>query len=97
MSIITNKYELWIGEYLDLESNITKPKRTIIVTGEQLAIIEEFASTRKDSELNTIYKLNDCEFRIMPHFEFTDIKDRMAEVFTKHDPECPTISDIISK
>jgi hypothetical protein len=63
-----SKYELWIGEFVDFAGN-KLPIRKLIITEEQLAIIEQFSSTRKDSELNTIYKLNDCEFSIMPVFK----------------------------
>jgi hypothetical protein len=65
-----NKYEIHIGEILDLTTNLKKPKHTLIITQDQLAIIEQFASQRKDAELNTIYKLNECEFRILLHFDF---------------------------
>ena len=64
------KYEIHIGEIYDLESQTKKPKQTMIITREQLAVIEHFADTKKDEELNTIYRLNQCEFKIMPHFDF---------------------------
>ena len=41
----------------------TIPLQKIIITQEQIEVIEMFASQRKDAELNTIYKLNECEFR----------------------------------
>lgn len=63
------KYEIHIGEIFDLTTNAKKPKQTLIITQDQLAVIEQFAYKRKDAELNTIYKLNDCEFRIFPHFD----------------------------
>lgn len=65
-----NKYEIHIGEIFDLTTNSKKPKQTLIITQDQLAVIEQFADQRKDAELNTIYKLNECEFRIYPHFDF---------------------------
>lgn len=65
-----NKYEIHIGEMFDLATNSKKPKQTLIITDDQRAIIEQFASQRKDSELNTIYKLNECEFCIYPHINF---------------------------
>lgn len=64
------KYEINIGEIFDLTANSKKPKQTLIITQDQLAVIEMFAIQRKDAELNTIYKLNECEFRIIPHFGF---------------------------
>jgi len=69
-----NKYEIHIGEIFDLTTNLKKPKQTLIITQDQLAVIEQFADQRKDAELNTIYKLNECEFRILPHFDFGEVK-----------------------
>ncbi len=68
------KFEIHIGKTYDLESRIEKPKLTIIITREQLAVIEHFADTRKDEDLNTIYRLNQCEFKVMPHFDFGNDK-----------------------
>lgn len=63
-----NKYEIHIGKALNANNlSETIPLQKIIITQEQLAVIEMFASQRKDAELNTIYKLNECEFRILPH------------------------------
>ncbi len=69
-----NKYEIHIGEIFDSTTNSKKPKQIMIITQEQLAIIEHFADQIKDAELNTIYRLNDCEFRILPHFESGSVK-----------------------
>ena len=67
-----NKYEIHIGKALNGNNlSETIPLRKIIITQEQLAVIEMFASLRKDAELNTIYKLNECEFRILPHWDFS--------------------------
>ena len=68
------KLEIHIGKIYDLESKTEKPKQTMIITREQLAVIEQFADTRKDEDLNTIYKLNQCEFKVMPHFYFGNDK-----------------------
>jgi len=57
-------YEIQIGETFDLKTNSKIPKRTILITQDQLAIIETFAHQRKDADLNIIYKLNECEFRV---------------------------------
>jgi hypothetical protein len=56
------RYEIHIGKIFG-----EKPKQRIVITQAQLIIIERFAHTRKDKDLNTIYKLNDVEFRILPH------------------------------
>jgi hypothetical protein len=61
-------YEIHIGETFDISANSRKPKLVMIITEDQKLVIESFASQRKDSELNTVYKLNDCEFRIYPKF-----------------------------
>lgn len=42
----------------------------MITTREQFTVIEQFADTRKDKDLNTIYRLNQCEFKVVPHFDF---------------------------
>ena len=64
------KYEIHIGEIYELESQTKKPKQTMIINEDQRAVIEQFAYTKRDADLNTIYILNQCEFRILPHFEF---------------------------
>jgi len=76
------KYEIHIGERFDIEQKTTIPKQVIIITSDQLATIEEFAHIRKDSELNKIYRLNECEFKVVPRFFGTDNTDRSErEVF----------------
>lgn len=69
-----NKYEIHIGEIFDLTTNTKKPEQTIIITQDQMAVIEQFANQRKDAKLNTIYKLNECEFRVLLHFDFGSVK-----------------------
>lgn len=64
-----NKYEIHIGEIFDMTARENRPKQVIIISEDQKTIIEQFASQRKDAELNTIYKLNECEFRIHLHFD----------------------------
>lgn len=64
------EYEIHIGEVFDMETNSKKPKQKMIITKEQFYIIEAFANRKIDADLNTIYKLNDCEFRVFPHFDF---------------------------
>ncbi len=62
------KYELHIGETFDLEKGEKCAKQIIQITEEQFAVIQQFAYTKKDADLNTIYKLNDCEFKVYPYF-----------------------------
>lgn len=59
-------YEIHIGEVWDMTNDCYKPKQIIEITSEQLTIIHTFAHIRKDSELNEIYRINDCEFKITP-------------------------------
>ena len=74
------KHEIHIGEVFDTETNSTKPKQVLIITDDQLAIIERFAHTKKDAELNTIYDINDCIFRIYPHFEIRSEKVKISDL-----------------
>lgn len=74
------KHEIHIGEVFDTETNSNKPKQVLIITDEQLAIIERFAHTKKDAELNTIYVINDCVFRIYPHFEPRNTKIKLTDL-----------------
>ncbi|MDY0389200.1 MAG: hypothetical protein RBT65_19190 [Methanolobus sp.] len=68
------KFEIHFGKIYDLESKTEKPKQIMIITREQFSVIERFADTRKDEDLNTIYRLNQCEFKVMPHFSFENDK-----------------------
>jgi len=63
-------YEIQIGETFDPTTNSKIPKRTILITRDQLEIIETFAHQRKDADLKIIYKINECEFRVV--LRFTD-------------------------
>jgi hypothetical protein len=68
-----SKYEIHIGKALNANNlSETVPLQKIIITQEQLAVIEMFADKIKDKNLNTIYKLNQCEFRIFPHFDLEE-------------------------
>ena len=68
------KFEIHIGNIYDLESKREKPKQTMIITREQFVVIEQFADTRKDEDLNTVYRINQCEFKVVPHFDFGNQK-----------------------
>jgi hypothetical protein len=67
-------YEIHIGEEMFLVNGSIhkKPKQTIIITEDQFQVIKEFASTKKDKDLNTIYILNDVEFKVVPRFELDE-------------------------
>ncbi len=59
-----------IGEMYDIEKGHNAPKQMMYISTAQFQIIETFASTRKDEDLNTVYKLNDIEFKVTPYFNF---------------------------
>jgi len=58
------KYEIIIKN----DNVLSKPKK-IIITQEQMGVIELFAHQRKNSNLDINYKLNDCEFTATPFME----------------------------
>lgn len=70
------KYEIHIGEVLELSEGIKEiPKTKIVITEKQKEILEMFADTKKDKDLNIIYKINDCEFTIQLYFNTKDLLD----------------------
>ena len=66
------KFEIKIGKVFDISTNTTISKQTLIITREQFEVIKYFSDTKKDSELNTIYKINDCEFTVVPFIDLSD-------------------------
>jgi|VirMetMinimDraft_7_1064189.scaffolds.fasta_scaffold55078_2 hypothetical protein len=69
-SIWSEKYELHIGKAYNLETKMEDAKFKIIVTKEQMQVIEHFADIEMDAELNKTYILNKCRFKVVPHFDF---------------------------
>lgn len=65
------EYEIHIGEIYEINTQSKRPMQIIIISDEQKQIIEHFANTKRDENLNTIYIINQCEFRIFPHFKTT--------------------------
>jgi hypothetical protein len=63
-----DKYEIHIGEVYDMDLKTERPAQILIITPEQREVIETFANTRIDQNLNTIYIINDIDFRILPSF-----------------------------
>lgn len=59
-------YEIQIGQSFDMSKGKLAPKTVIIISEDQKLIIDTFASTKKDEDLNTIYILNEVEFYIVP-------------------------------
>ena len=43
-------------------------KFKIVITREQFTVIEMFADIEQDEELNKVYILNKCRFKVHPHF-----------------------------
>lgn len=62
------KFEIQIGKCIDLNTGLSKPKQVITITEDQFSLIEQFADIKKDKDLNTIYKLNECEFTVVSKF-----------------------------
>lgn len=62
------RYEIRIGKILVLNAGELKPepKHKIVISEDQFTLIKTFANITKDKELNEIYKLNDCEFTVVP-------------------------------
>ena len=69
-SIWSDKYELHIGKAYNLETKMEDAKFKIIVTKEQMQVIEHFAYIEMDAELNKTYILNKCRFKVVPYFDF---------------------------
>ena len=69
-SIWSDKYELHIGRAFNLETKMEDAKFKIIVTKEQMQVIEHFADIEMDAELNKTHILNKCRFKVVPHFDF---------------------------
>ena len=63
------KYVIQIGSVIQYPQMTKRPEQELIITQDQLALIETFANTRKDEKLRTWYKLNECEFTVLPYFE----------------------------
>ncbi len=63
------RYELHIGSVFNMELGAEQPRQKMNISEEQFLLIETFASTFKDKDLNTVYKLNNCEFLVYPFFE----------------------------
>lgn len=66
-------YIINIGEVLDVESNLIRPKQTLIISNEQFEVIKQFANTEKDADLNTVYIINDFKFKVIPEFKINEI------------------------
>jgi len=76
-------YDILIGSMINPDEGT--PKIVITISQDQLDIIEMFADMKKDKDLNTIYKLNDVEFRVRHKLELPfPIKDMVY-----HNPNAP--------
>ena len=59
-------YRLEIGEVLDMQNSVKKPKMVMIINEDQYRLITMFADMEKDSELDTTFIINKCRFKIYP-------------------------------
>ncbi len=68
---MSEKYDIYSTCSCAIDLNTNKPisDPLMVVTESELNVLKRFASTEKDSELNTIYTLNNVEFRVYPHIE----------------------------
>jgi len=64
------KYEIHIGKKNVVNEGALqeRPDITIIISEEQRAIIEKFASTERDEDMTLIYTINKVRFKIVDHF-----------------------------
>lgn len=62
-------WEIQIGEAIELVDFKKGPHITVQITDEQFEIVQMFASTRKDANMNTIYTLNKVDFLVVPLFK----------------------------
>ena len=59
-------YCINIGSVYCLNENKTIQTRSFGITESQRELLLMFADVRKDKDLNSIYRINDCEFTITP-------------------------------
>ena len=64
------KYEIHIGNAFNMDTKMQDAKFKIIITQEQLTVIEQFADIELDAELKRTYIINKCRFTVQPHFDF---------------------------
>jgi hypothetical protein len=74
------KYEIQIGEVYDMNASKIIPKRRIIITEEQLSIIEELADIHRDEELDKIYKINACYFKVVPNYSLEEAMSNISHL-----------------
>jgi len=67
------KYKIQIGSIFNIEESRVEPKTVIEISEDQKMLIDQFAWTRKDENLNTIYRINDCEFTMVPVLEINEL------------------------
>lgn len=67
-SFWSDKYEIHIGKAWDMDAQKEDAKFKIVITREQFTVIEMFADIEQDEELNKVYILNKCRFKVHPHF-----------------------------
>jgi hypothetical protein len=70
------KYEIQIGKAFEANSLVAVPEQRIEISEEQFEVIKTFANIRKDSKLNDVYILNDCQFRVVPKLDLSEALKR---------------------
>lgn len=58
-------YEIHIGSVIDGETFKSIPDQVIKITEDQFKIVEMFADLCKDENLTSIYKINNCKFKML--------------------------------
>jgi hypothetical protein len=69
------QYEIHIGQSIEVNCNGVekRAKQVIIIDENQYLIIKQFADTTIDEDLNTIYKLNNHSFKVLPRISHIEV------------------------
>jgi hypothetical protein len=65
----TFDYKIEIGSVYDITEKKILPSKVILITSDQFEVIRMFANTKIDEYLNTIYKINNVEFKVVPNIQ----------------------------
>ena len=77
---MTMRYRIEIGSIMNLATQREEPRLSFEINEDEKLLIDIFASTRKDKNLNTIYKLNECEFKVTPIIEIDNSFSELEEL-----------------
>lgn len=59
-------YEVQIGSNYNLSTQQAEPAVKFTISQEQFEILVKFADVRRDDELNALYVINNCSFKMVP-------------------------------